>query len=104
MSNANDSAGGNPARGVDSQTPLLGSYDRREPPCGMGDACGHGTFTPRMEIDGPAWRTADFVGERSRIRHLSRQSTGAAPSIHGPENLPQTGTSTPLPVRHSKSL
>ncbi|KAL4783171.1 sulfate transporter family-domain-containing protein [Aspergillus varians] len=98
-----ESAGGDSAR-VNLRTPLLRSYDRREPPCGMGDSCDHGTFTPRVETDEPRWRTIstpDFGGERSRIASHSRQSTL---SIQGSENPSQAGPSTPLPIKHSKTL
>ncbi|KAL4809966.1 sulfate transporter family-domain-containing protein [Aspergillus unguis] len=79
---------------VNSRTPLL-EYDRREPPCGMGDSCDHGTFTPRVEIDEPRYRMNTRIG--------GNQSTSATPSIQGPESI-RTGTSTPLPVKHSRSL
>ncbi|KAL4980777.1 sulfate transporter family-domain-containing protein [Aspergillus desertorum] len=88
---------------VNFRTPLLRSYDRREPPCGMGDSCDHGTFTPRVESDD--WHTnamQDFGGERLCISNTSRQPTSAATSVQGPENMP-TGASTPLIVKHSKS-
>ncbi|KAL4921974.1 sulfate transporter family-domain-containing protein [Aspergillus aurantiobrunneus] len=105
MSDVDESAGGHPPR-VNFRTPLLRSYDRREPPCGMGDSCSHGTFNPPVETDESGWSTSmpGFGGERSRIGNLSRQSTSATSSIQGPENIPVAGTSTPLHVRHSKSL
>lgn len=62
----------------------------------MGDSCDHGTFTPRVEPDEPGYRVEPGVG-------ISRQSTSAAPSVHGPESV-QTGASTPLPVKYNRSL
>ncbi|KAL4931044.1 SulP family inorganic anion transporter [Aspergillus undulatus] len=90
----NGSAGGNPSR-LNLRTPLLRSYDRRDPACGMGDTCDHGTFSPRVEADEPTWRF--------HSRNHSRQST-SAPSVQGPENMPPAEGSTLLPVKHSRSL
>jgi hypothetical protein len=97
------------SREVNTRTPLLRSYDRREPPCGLGDSCNHGTFTPRVTTDEhPGWRTTsmpEFGGERSRaFGNLSQQSTSGTPSVEGPENIPVTGGSPPPPVKHSKSM
>ncbi|KAL3496797.1 sulfate transporter family-domain-containing protein [Aspergillus germanicus] len=94
---------------VNTRTPLLRSYDRREPPCGLGDSCNHGTFTPRVTTDEhPGWRTTsmpEFGGERSRaFGSLSQQSTSGTPSVEGPENIPVAGGSPPPPVKHSKSM
>ncbi|KKK24731.1 hypothetical protein AOCH_004215 [Aspergillus ochraceoroseus] len=99
-------AGGNLQRDLGIRTPLLRSYDHQEPPCGMGDSCNHGTFTPRVEPeDHSGWRVHSLAGgERSYTRNQSQQSTPTTPSIQGPENLPLTGASTPLAVKHSKSL
>ncbi|KAL4736315.1 sulfate transporter family-domain-containing protein [Aspergillus similis] len=102
MDEFDESTGGNSSQ-VDSQTPLLRSYDRQEPPCGMGDSCNHGTFTPRVESDD--WHTnamPELGGERYHIGNTSRQSTSAAPSTHGLKNSP-TGASTPFTVKYSKS-
>ncbi|KAL3438274.1 sulfate transporter family-domain-containing protein [Aspergillus tetrazonus] len=102
MGDFDESAGSNSSQ-VDSRTPLLGSYDRREPPCGMGDSCNHGTFTPRVESDD--WRTnamPEFGGERYPTGSTSRRSTSAAPSARGLENFP-AGASTPLTIKYSKS-
>jgi hypothetical protein len=108
MSDVDEPARGNPSRGINSRTPLLRSYDRREPPCGMGDSCDHGTFTPRVVLEEhPGWHTnsmPDYGGERSRKGHHSRQSTSTAPSVQGPENIPLAEASASLPVKHSKSL
>ncbi|KAL2855292.1 sulfate transporter family-domain-containing protein [Aspergillus pseudoustus] len=94
---------------VNTRTPLLRSYDRREPPCGLGDSCDHGTFTPRVTADEHhGWRTTstpELGGERSRMMgNASRHSTSATPSVQGPENIPVAGGSAPLPVKHSKSM
>ncbi|KAL5336105.1 sulfate transporter family-domain-containing protein [Aspergillus crustosus] len=106
MSDVGESGRDTP-RGSNFRTPLLRSYDRREPLCGLGDSCDHGTFTPRVVLDEhPGWRTSsmpDYVGERSRIGNHSRQSTGTAPSLQGPENIPSAGASAPLSVKYSKS-
>ncbi|KAL3482263.1 sulfate transporter family-domain-containing protein [Aspergillus californicus] len=100
--NNSESAGDSP-QGVSFQTPLLRSYDR-DPACGMGDSCNHGTFTPRVMTDEHAGWPGAGVG-RSRVSGgHSRQSTGTTPSVQGPENMPAGGTSTPLHVKNSKSL
>ncbi|KAL4965987.1 SulP family inorganic anion transporter [Aspergillus stella-maris] len=90
----NDSAGGTPSK-VNFRTPLLRSYEREDPQCGMGESCDHGTFTPRVESDEPEWR---------RVGNLSRPSTSAATSIQGPDNMPPAESSARLPVKHSRSL
>ncbi|KAL4944501.1 hypothetical protein BDV06DRAFT_87846 [Aspergillus oleicola] len=90
----NESAGGNPQK-VNFRTPLLRSYERGDPQCGMGDSCDHGTFTPRVETDESEWR---------RPGDLSRLSTSAATSVQGPDNMPPAEGSARLPVNHSRSL
>ncbi|KAL4907935.1 hypothetical protein BDW74DRAFT_148261 [Aspergillus multicolor] len=95
-----DESGENGSR-VNFRTPLLRSYDRREPPCGMGDSCDHGTFTPRVESDD--WRINTVPGSRVERSRMGNTSASTAPSVQGAENMP-TGASTPLNVKHSRSL
>ncbi|KAL4878628.1 sulfate transporter family-domain-containing protein [Aspergillus karnatakaensis] len=108
MSDVGESTEGNTSRGINIRTPLLRSYDRREPPCGLGESCDHGTFTPRVVTDeNLGWRTGpmpNYGESRSGVGNHSRQSTGTAPSIQGPENLPPAGAPASLSVKHSRTL
>ncbi|KAL2861142.1 SulP family inorganic anion transporter [Aspergillus lucknowensis] len=104
-----ESGEGNPARGVTIRTPLLRSYDRCEPPCGLGDSCNHGTFTPRVTTDEQlGWlttSTSELEGEGPHTPgNFNQQPLSVVPALHGPENLPLAGGSTPLPVKHSRSM
>ncbi|KAI9369719.1 sulfate transporter family-domain-containing protein [Aspergillus egyptiacus] len=108
ITNEYEAAESNPRQDVSVRTPLLGSYDRRDPPCGLGDSCDHGTFTPRVVTDQHrGWRTtstSEAVGERSRAPgNDNRQPASATWSIQGLENTPSTGSSTPVNVKQSKS-
>lgn len=71
----------------DDRTGLLGSYEGRDPACGLKDACTHGTFSPRPERDG----------------NHSRNSSEESGFLQGPENIPSMASSTVVSAPNRKS-